>query len=57
LTQYTIIPLVLERGTAPDWIIANYPGKTIQLVLQKHLELEKYTVENFGYGLYLVHRR
>lgn len=57
LTQYTIIPLVLQHGTAPDWIIANYPGKTIQIVMQKQLDTEKYAIENFGYGLYLVHKR
>jgi hypothetical protein len=57
LTQYTLIPLVLERGTAPDWIIANYPGKTIHRVLQNQLEIENYTVESYGYGLYLVHRK
>jgi hypothetical protein len=57
LTQYTIIPLVLERGTAPDWIIANYPDKSIQLILQKQLDLEKYAVDNFGYGLYLIHKK
>ena len=57
LTQYTIIPLVLERGTAPDWIIANYSGKDIHKVLQSQLEIEDYTVENYGYGLYLVHRK
>jgi hypothetical protein len=57
LTQYAIIPLVLQHGTTPDWIIANYPGKTIQIVLQKQLDTEKYAVENFGYGLYLVHKK
>lgn len=57
LTQYTLIPLVLQRGAAYDWIIANYPGKTIQVVLQKQLDLEKYSVENFGYGLYLIHKK
>jgi hypothetical protein len=57
LTQYIVIPAVLERGIAPDWIIVNYQGKSIQLVLKKQLDLDKYAVENFGYGLYLVHRR
>jgi hypothetical protein len=57
LTQYTIIPMVLQHGTVPDWIIANYPGKTIQIVLQKQLDTEKYAIENFGHGLYLVHKR
>lgn len=57
LTQYTIIPLVLQRGIDHDWIIANYPDKSIQLVLNKQLDLEKYAVENFGYGLYLIHKR
>jgi hypothetical protein len=57
LTQYSIIPLVLEHGTAPDWIIANYSGKAIHQVLQNQLEVENYTVENYGYGLYLVHRK
>ena len=57
LTQYTLTPMVLEHGTAPDWIIANYAAKTIHLVLRKQLDLEQYAVDNFGYGLYLVHKR
>jgi hypothetical protein len=57
LTQYTLIPIILERGTNPDWIIANYPAKTIHIVLRKQLDLEQYAVDNFGYGLYLVHKR
>lgn len=57
LTQYVLTPMVLEHGIAPDWIIVNYQGKSIQLVLKKQLDLEKYAVENFGYGLYLVHKR
>ena len=57
LTQYTIIPLVLQQGTAPDWIIANYPNKTIHQVLQKQMDVENVTVENFGFGLYLVHKK
>jgi len=57
LTQYAIIPAVLERGVAPDWIIANYSDKSIQLILKKYLDLDQYAVESFGNGLYLVHKR
>ena len=57
LTQYTIIPLVLEQGTGPDWIIANYPGKAIHQVLEKQLGNANYSVYSFGYGLYLIHKK
>jgi len=56
LTQYAIIPQVLRAGTAPAWIIANYNGKPIRQVLQK-LGLNNYSLENYGYGLYLIHKK
>jgi len=56
LTQYTIIPRVLRRGIDPAWNIANYPGKAIHQALQKH-GLTNYDLENFGFGLYLVHTK
>ena len=56
LTQYAIIPLVLQRGINSEWIIVNYPDKAIHLILQKY-GLENYAVEKYGYGLYLIHKK
>ena len=56
LTQYAIIPHVLLRGTKPKWIIANYNGTPIQQVLQ-NLGIKNYSVNDYGYGLYLIHKK
>ena len=56
LTQYAIIPFILQHGTAPEWIIFNYQGKSIRLALEK-LGLKDYSTESYGYGIYLVHKK
>jgi hypothetical protein len=56
LTQYAIIPHVLLRSTKPKWIIANYNGQPIQQALQK-LGIKNYSVNNYGYGLYLIRKK
>ena len=56
LTQYAIIPFVLRRGTSQNWIIANVRGKPIHQVLE-NLKLKNYSVENYGFGLYLIHKK
>ncbi|HEY3313270.1 MAG TPA: hypothetical protein VGK00_16640 [Anaerolineales bacterium] len=56
LTQYAIIPFVLRRGTTQKWIIANIQGKPIHQVLE-NLGLKNYSVENYGFGLYLIHKK
>jgi hypothetical protein len=57
LTQYAILPLVLQGGTDTEWIIANYPGRPIHLILEKKFPADSYSVENYGYGLYLIHKK
>jgi hypothetical protein len=56
LTQYAIIPLVLRHGTNSEWIILNFPNKTIHIILQKY-GLVNYAVKPYGYGLYLIHKK
>jgi hypothetical protein len=56
LTQYAIIPHVLLRSAKPKWIIANYNGKSIQQVLQ-NLGIKNYSLDDYGYGLYLIHKK
>jgi hypothetical protein len=55
LTQYAIIPLVLERGQGPEWMIANDSDRNARRLLNG--EVLDYDTENFGFGLYLIHRK
>jgi len=56
LTQYAIIPLVLQNGTGPEWIIANFPGQNIQSVL-RNSGIEYDAIKDYGFGIYLVHKK
>lgn len=55
LTQYAIIPLVLEKGQGPEWLIANDSGRNALRLLNG--ETRNYDAESFGFGLYLIHRK
>jgi hypothetical protein len=57
LTQYAIIPLVLERGQGPEWIIANDSGSGRNVRRLLNGDTLGYDIENFGFGLYLIHRK
>ena len=55
LTQYALIPLVLERGQGPEWMVANDSGRNVLRLLNG--ETSAYEIESFGFGLYLIHRK
>jgi hypothetical protein len=55
LTQYALIPLVLERSQSPEWLVANDSGRNVLRLLNG--ETSAYEIESFGFGLYLIHRK
>lgn len=55
LSQYSLAPLILRRGTAPEWTVAVLPPKTFENWIQTRPG-EFVTVE-IGRGVYLLHRQ
>lgn len=57
MTQYALAPVALIQGFQTPWIIGNF-GNDVQIeVIQPWLEqtLHKYEIQNFGFGIYLIH--
>jgi hypothetical protein len=54
LSQYAIAPIILVRGTAQDWNLANLSGNAYQAWSASHRG--DFEVFPFKGGLYLLHR-
>lgn len=54
LMQYSIAPVILEVGTGHPWIIGNF-NKDTKFRPWLNTVIKKYTVQNLGSGLYLIH--
>lgn len=58
LTQYALAPVALREGAEQDWIIGNFGGglklAKIRSILAR--QLGSCTIQDFGYGIYLIHR-
>lgn len=55
LTKYALIPIAVRRGTNYEWIVGNFTEPDFREVLSSQISGE-YELENFGFGIYLVHR-
>jgi hypothetical protein len=55
LTQYALAPLFVERNLDHEWIIANSNTPGFLDWLSEKLP-SSYTINNFGSGIYLLHR-
>jgi len=57
MAQYGMAPVVLTPGIGPEWLIGNFgnslPAKTIDAWLSE--KLGNYTVQELGFGIYLIH--
>ena len=58
LTQYALAPVALQEGAEQDWIIGNFGSKLTPAKIKSILEpkLGSYTSQDFGFGIYLIHR-
>ena len=55
LTQYTLSPLIIRRGSQYSaWIIGNFSNKDFESWLKT--VVGAYVMEDMGFGIYLIHR-
>lgn len=54
LAQYTMAPVVLERGTNREWILGNLTPSAFKI--WEGTATGKYEVTGFGKNLYLIHK-
>jgi hypothetical protein len=57
LTQYGLAPVVLQKGSNHEWIVGNF-GHTLaphELSVLDQM-LGSHTTQDFGFGIYLIHR-
>ena len=57
LTQYGLAPIVLQKGSNHEWIVGNF-GHTLaphELSILDQM-LGPHTNQDFGFGIYLIHR-
>ena len=54
LTQYSVAPLILVRGTDQEWNILNLDTKTYEKWHQAHLN--DFEVVDFSGGMHLIHK-
>ena len=52
LTQYTLAPLVLTRGTGYNLVVGNIASTPLDDNLQKILKVK--IIEDYGFGIYLL---
>lgn len=52
LTQYSLAPLILTRGTNYDLVIGNFGPYDLDFDVQKEIGVSLIT--NYGYGIYLL---
>jgi hypothetical protein len=57
LTQYGLAPVILQKGSDPEWIVGNF-GHTLTKVELSVLDrmLGPHTIQDFGFGIYLLHK-
>jgi hypothetical protein len=55
LMQYSVAPIALEIGIEELWIIGNFDDDT-NLPQWLEANIGKYESQNFGFGLYLIHK-
>lgn len=58
LTQYGIAPVAMIKGYEHEWIIGNFGNTITRQSIESWLDqrLGKYTIQNLGFGIYLIHR-
>jgi len=58
LTQYGLAPVVVQIGSEHEWIVADLGNALNPRQIRLRLEaiLGSYTVQEFGFGVYLIHR-
>ena len=56
LTRYALAPVVVRMGIEHEWIIGNFTQPGFEDVLKEQIHTE-YTVQKFGAGIYLIHRK
>ncbi len=57
MTQYSLAPVALIKGTDHEWIIGNF-GSTLSLSeVSAWLDqrIPHYEIQEFGFGIYLIH--
>lgn len=52
LTQYTLAPLIVVRGTSPQWVIGNFSEKSPLSKIQDHQ-----IIHSYGWGIYLMQEK
>jgi hypothetical protein len=57
ITQYGVAPVVLVPGLEQEWIVGNFGGSVSLQSVEPWLERElgEYTVQDLGFGIYLIH--
>jgi len=58
LTQYALAPVALQQGADQDWIVGNFGNELTPARIGSILDrqLGSHTVQDFGFGIYLIHR-
>lgn len=58
LTQYALAPVAIEQGARHEWIVGNFGAAVRQGRIKATLDrkLGAYTLQDFGFGLYLIHK-
>ena len=54
LTQYTLSPVIVRRGSDYAWIIGNFSAKNFAGWLKT--TIGAYEIQDLGSGIYLIHR-
>lgn len=56
MTQYGLAPVVLRLGTDQTWIVGRFGLPITERQIKRRLdaELEDYTIQRFGSGIYLI---
>lgn len=53
LTQYSVSPVIVNRGIAHQWIIGNF-DKDSNFEAWLNENVPDYEIQSFGFGLYLI---
>jgi hypothetical protein len=56
LTRYALAPVVVHQGVNYEWIIGNFTQPGFEDILKEQIHAES-TVQKFGAGIYLIHRK
>ena len=56
LTRYALAPVVVRQSADYEWIIGNFTQPGFEEMLKEKIQTE-FTIQNFGAGIYLIHRK